>query len=86
VALDANSVPLGGVTVEANRVDPRPGDNVRSPLCDLVVCGASLVTPEHTNPGNAIPAPRSSGTGDLGITKLLLPGPPGSSSPSIDWR
>jgi hypothetical protein len=64
--------------------DPWPGDDAGSLLHDLVVHGADLGTPGLTNLGDAIPALGSSGIRASGITRLLLSGPPDSSSPLID--
>jgi hypothetical protein len=35
VELGANGAPIGAVSVEADGVDPRPGDDAGSPLRDL---------------------------------------------------
>jgi hypothetical protein len=82
----ADGASLGVVSVEVDGVGPRPGDDAGGPLCDLVVCGAGLGTPESTAPGNAILAPESSGAAYPGAPRLLLPRSPGSRSPPIDWR
>jgi hypothetical protein len=66
-------------------VDPRPGNDAGSLLCDLVVHGASPGMLGCSDLGNANPSLGSSGIGGPGITGLLLSGPHGSSSPSIIW-
>jgi hypothetical protein len=76
VELGANGAPIGAVSVEADGVDPRPGDDAGSPLRDLVVHGAGLGTPGRTTPGDVIPTPGSSGAVGPGITTLPLPSPP----------
>jgi hypothetical protein len=86
VELGADGVPLGAVSIEVDDADPRPGNDAGSLLRHLAVCNANLGTLGRTDPGDAIPAPRSSGALGPKITGLLLSGPPGSSSPSIDWR
>jgi hypothetical protein len=86
VELDVDDVPLGAVSVKVNGTDSQPGDDVRSPLRDLVVRCASLGTPECIDPSNAILGTESSGVGGWKITRLLMSGPPDSSPPSINWR
>jgi hypothetical protein len=85
VELGPDGAPLGTINVEANGADPWLGDGAGSPLHDLVVCGCGLGMPGRTKSDDAVPAPGSLGTVHPGITGLLLPGPPGSSSPSIDY-
>jgi hypothetical protein len=63
VELDAYGTPVGVVSIMVDKVDPRPGNDVRSPLCDLVMRGASLGMPGRTDPGNGIPTHGSSGAG-----------------------
>jgi hypothetical protein len=72
VELDSNDVPQGAISVEVNGADPQPCEDVRSPLCDLLVCGVGLGTPGCTALGDAIPTLGSSGVMGLGITGLLL--------------
>jgi hypothetical protein len=50
VELGANGAPIGAVSVEADGVDPWPGDDAGSPLRDLVVHGAGLGTPGRCDP------------------------------------
>jgi hypothetical protein len=80
----AGGTPLGAVSREVDGTDPQPGDVVGSSLCDLVICGTVLGMPGRTAPGDVILALRSLGVMGLWVAGLLLPGPPGSSSPPVD--
>jgi hypothetical protein len=87
---------LGNDGAHANVVEPRPGgavgDDASTPLplwgpcLDLVVCSPSPNLLESTSSGNAILAPRSLDTVDLGVAKLGLSGYLGMPSPPVSWR
>jgi hypothetical protein len=79
VELDADGVPLGAVSVEADGVDP---DQAKMPGVRSVTWWCMV--PVLARPGVAILAPGSFGTGGSGIAGLPLLGPPSSLSPSID--
>jgi hypothetical protein len=83
--LGVDSAPQGDVSIEANEVDPQPGDDAGTSPHDLVVRSASLGTLGCTDPSGAMPGPGSSGAGGSRIIGLLL-GLCGSSSLSINWR
>jgi hypothetical protein len=55
-------------------------------LHDLVVHGVGLDAPGRIALGDAIPAPRFSGTVGPRVAELLLPGLPSSPSLPINWR
>jgi hypothetical protein len=83
--LSSDNVSLGTDSVMVDGAEPRLADNTRSSLCELVAHCAILGMPMCTTPGDAILAPESSGDVVSRITRLLLQGPAGSSSPPIDW-
>jgi hypothetical protein len=74
VKLGADDVPLSVISFEAYGADPRPGDDVGSPLRDLVMCGAGLDTPGRTALGDAILAPGYFGAMDPRVARPFLLG------------
>jgi hypothetical protein len=71
-----DDAPLGTVSIEADGVGPRPGDDPGRPRRDLVVRGADFGTPGQTILGDTVPAPKSSGVVGPGVVRLLLPATP----------
>jgi hypothetical protein len=61
-------------SIEADRVNPRPDDDVGDLRHDLVGHGASPGTPGCIAPGDVASAPRSSGAMGPGVVGLLLSG------------
>jgi hypothetical protein len=82
----ANGTSLESVSVELDGASPRPSEDTRGSLQDLVMHGAGLRMPGSVGLGETIPAPGSSGTADLGVARLPLVGSPGFLLPPIDWR
>jgi hypothetical protein len=82
---DANGMSLGAVSVEVDGAGPRSCDDAGGLSRNLVVRGVGLGMPGSAAPGDAIPAPESSGAVGPGATGLLLPGSPDSPLPPIDW-
>jgi hypothetical protein len=68
------------ISVGADRADPWPGDDARSLRRDLVVQGASPSMPEHTAPGDTVPAPEFLRVTGVRVAGLLLLGSPSSPS------
>jgi hypothetical protein len=81
----ADDMPLGTVSVEADGVPTRPGDDDNSLHRDLVVWGADSGTPGCTTSGDTVSSLGSSGAMSPGLAGLLLPGYPDSSFPPINW-
>jgi hypothetical protein len=52
----------------------------------MVVCSPGARLFGGTAPGDALPAPESTGVVDPGVTKLGLLGSPGEPSPPVTWR
>jgi hypothetical protein len=65
---DIDGASLGTISVEVDRASPRQGDDTGCSLHDLVLRGVSLGMPGSTAPGDAILAPRFSGTIGPGVT------------------
>jgi hypothetical protein len=76
----------GGTGVEVVGAGLWLGDDNGSLLQDLVMCGTSTGIPGSTTPGNAAPAPESSGVVDPGVSGLHLSGSPGILLLPINWR
>jgi hypothetical protein len=57
VELDADGVPLGAISIEADGEDPWPCEDVGSPLRDMVVHSAGQGMPSCTIPGDVMAAP-----------------------------
>jgi hypothetical protein len=57
VELDADGVPLGAISIEADGEDPWPCEDVGSPLRDMVVHSAGQGMPNCTIPGDVMAAP-----------------------------
>jgi hypothetical protein len=76
----------GAIDVEVVGTTPQLGDDVGSVLWDLVMHGTDVGVPERAAPGDAAPAPRSSGAAGLGISGLYLLGSPSFLPPPINWR
>jgi hypothetical protein len=78
---------LGAVSVEVDGASPRPGDDTRGSLRDLVMPGIGIAVPGSTAPGDTTPSPGSSGTSHgPGVSGLLMSGSPNFLTLSIDWR
>jgi hypothetical protein len=78
---------LGAVSVEVDGASPRPGDDTRGSLRDLVMRGVGIAVPGSIAPGDATPSPGSSGTSHgPGVSGLLMSGSPNFLTLSIDWR
>jgi hypothetical protein len=75
---------LGAIGVEVDRAYPCPSNDTGGLFHDLVMHGTSLGMPGSTAPGDAIPAPESSGAVGPGVAGLLLPGSLGFLPPPID--
>jgi hypothetical protein len=69
--LGANGTSLGVASVEVDGAEPQPSDGTRGSLQDLVMCGAGIGVLGSVAPGDASPAPRSSGTMGLGVRELF---------------
>jgi hypothetical protein len=82
----AGGAPRGAAGAEVADTGPRLGDSLRSLLQDLVVGGASAGVLGGAAPGDAAPAPGSSSTVSLRVSRLYLSGSPGALPPPINWR
>jgi hypothetical protein len=65
---------------------PRLRDGAEGLLQDFVVHGADVGISKSKAPSDVVPAPRSSSTMSSGLSRLYLPGSPGFSYPSLNWR
>jgi hypothetical protein len=84
--LGTDGTSLGAVGVEVDGAGPRPCDDTRGLLRDLVMRGTSLGMPRSTTLGDATPAPRSSSAVGPGVARLLLLGSSSFPPLPINWR
>jgi hypothetical protein len=76
----------GTASIEVVGAGPQLGEDVGSLLQDLVIRGTAVGAPESDAPGDAVPAPESSGGVGLGASGLYLSSSPGFLPPPINWR
>jgi hypothetical protein len=67
----ADGMSLGAVSIEADGVSPRSGDDIKGLLWDWVMCGACIGAPRSAAPSDVTPTLRSSGVAGLGVSGLL---------------
>jgi hypothetical protein len=67
----ADGMLLGAVSIEADGVSPRSGDDVEGLLWDWVMCGACIGAPRSAAPSDVTPTLGSSGVAGLGVSGLL---------------
>jgi hypothetical protein len=80
----ADGTSLGAIGVEVDGASLFPGDGAGGFLKDSVMRGTGISAPRSTAPGDATPAPGSSGAAGPGVPRLHLSGSPDSPLLPID--
>jgi hypothetical protein len=84
--LGTGGAPQGAAGIEVVDVGPRLGDNTEKLSQDLAVRDTGAGVLRSAASGVATPAPGSSGTVGLRVSRSYLLGSPGSSSLPINYR